>query len=247
MGTAADVYLAGSATSCRGVAPSTLELVGVLLSDHVGRASSCSWRGPRWGATAAAFTAAWLAVPPDFVLWWAQESRPHYHLTLVLGVLSLLLARRVPGASRRQRREGFVLRARDRARLLDESARDRLLPARPPVPRRGSLSPSQHPGSDPAARRLRPRRLPSPLARHSRGARAHRSRHRACRASSRTSPASARRGRSSPGRPRRPAGLELAAPGGSADGALSRTGECRDLEGRASSHRGASISRRSAS
>jgi hypothetical protein len=97
MGTAADVYLAGVFYAVLGVAPVTLELVGVLLS--------IAWGGlvarlavEAWGVRAAAFTALWLAVPPDLVLWWAQESRPHYHLTLVLGVLALLLARRVPGA-----------------------------------------------------------------------------------------------------------------------------------------------------
>ena len=98
MGTAADVYLAAVGYVLLGVAPSTLELVGVLLSiASIGLVVYLAWSAS--SAPAAAFTATWLAVPPDFVLWWAQESRPHYHLTLVLGVLSLLLARRVPGAS----------------------------------------------------------------------------------------------------------------------------------------------------
>ncbi len=98
MGTAADVYLAAIGYVLLGVSPATLELVGVLLSiAWIGLVVYLAWSA--WGGTAAAFTAAWLAVPPDFVLWWAQESRPHYHLTLVLGVLSLILARRVPGAS----------------------------------------------------------------------------------------------------------------------------------------------------
>jgi hypothetical protein len=98
MGTAADVYLAGVGYVLLGVSPGTLELVGVVLSIvWVGLVVYLAWSA--WGATAAAFTAAWLAVPPDFVLWWAQESRPVYHLTLVVGVLSLILARRVPGAS----------------------------------------------------------------------------------------------------------------------------------------------------
>jgi hypothetical protein len=98
MGTAADVYLAGLGYVLLGVSPRTLELVGVLLSiTWIGLVVYLTWSA--WGARAAAFAAAWLAVPPDFVLWWAQESRPHYHLTLVLGVLSLVLARRVPGAA----------------------------------------------------------------------------------------------------------------------------------------------------
>lgn len=98
MGTAGDVYLAAVGYVLLGVSPGTLELVGVLLSiGWVGLVVYLAWSA--FGATAAAFTAAWLAVPPDFVLWWAQESRPHYHLTLVLGVLSLVLARRVPDAS----------------------------------------------------------------------------------------------------------------------------------------------------
>ncbi len=98
MGTAADVYLAAVGYVLLGVSPGTLELVGVLLSiAWVGLVVYLAWSA--FGAVAAAFTAAWLAVPPDFVLWWAQESRSHYHLTLVLGVLSLLLARRVPGAA----------------------------------------------------------------------------------------------------------------------------------------------------
>ena len=98
MGTAADVYLAGVAYALLGVAPATLELVSHLLSiAWVGLVMRLTWEV--WGLRAAGFAALWLSVPPDFVLWWAQEARLHYHLALVLGVLALLLARRVPGAS----------------------------------------------------------------------------------------------------------------------------------------------------
>lgn len=98
MGAAGDAYLAGLAYIVLGVAPVTLELVGVLLSiAWVALVVRLVWEA--WGSRAAAYSALWLAVPPDFVLWWAQEARPHYHLPLVLGVLGLLLARRVPGSS----------------------------------------------------------------------------------------------------------------------------------------------------
>ena len=98
MGAAGDAYLAGLAYIVLGVAPVTLELVGVLLSiAWVALVVRLVWEA--WGSRAAAYTALWLAVPPDFVLWWAQEARPHYHLPLVLGVLALLLARRVPGSA----------------------------------------------------------------------------------------------------------------------------------------------------
>jgi hypothetical protein len=98
MGAAGDAYLAGLAYIVLGVAPVTLELVGVLLSiAWAALVVRLVWEA--WGSRAAAYAALWLAVPPDFVLWWAQEARPHYHLPLVLGVLGLLLARRVPGSS----------------------------------------------------------------------------------------------------------------------------------------------------
>ena len=98
MGAAGDAYLAGLAYIVLGVAPVTLELVGVLLSiAWVALVVRLVWEA--WGSRAAAYTALWLAVPPDLVLWWAQEARPHYHLPLVLGVLELLVARRVPGSS----------------------------------------------------------------------------------------------------------------------------------------------------
>jgi hypothetical protein len=98
MGTAADVYLAGVAYALLGIAPSTLELVSLLLSiAWVGLVVRLTWEV--WGDRAAGFAALWFAVPPDFALWWAQEARLPYHLALVLGALALLLARRIPGAA----------------------------------------------------------------------------------------------------------------------------------------------------
>lgn len=98
MGAAADVYLAGVAYALLGVAPSTLELVSLLLSiAWVGLVVRLTWEV--WGRHAAGFAALWFAVPPDFALWWAQEARLPYHLALVLGILALLLARRIPGAA----------------------------------------------------------------------------------------------------------------------------------------------------
>ena len=63
MGAAGDAYLAGLAYIVLGVAPVTLELVGVLLSiAWVALVVRLVWEA--WGSRAAAYSALWLAVPP---------------------------------------------------------------------------------------------------------------------------------------------------------------------------------------
>ncbi len=98
MGAAGDAYLTGLAYFVLGVAPATLELVALLLA-VAWTALVVRFVWEAWGARAAGFAALWLAIPPELVLWWSQEARPHYQLPLVLGVLELLVARRVPGSS----------------------------------------------------------------------------------------------------------------------------------------------------
>jgi F5/8 type C domain len=64
-----------------------------------------AWQG--FGRRAATFTAALLALPPDFLLSWSVEARTHYQLSVALGTLALLLALRVPAGSRRSALVGF--------------------------------------------------------------------------------------------------------------------------------------------
>ena len=92
-----------------------------------------SGRGPRCSRRAL------LAMPPDFLLFWAHEARKHYPLTLLLG--NPRAPPRAAGA-RRARRAGLAPvrapRRRPRARLLDQLPLARLLPGRrgpAPAPR----------------------------------------------------------------------------------------------------------------
>ncbi len=96
---ALDGYLAAPLYLALGVSARTLELLPVLLALlWLGLTVRLAWEA--FGAAAALLTAILLAVPPDFLLRWSHEARNHYPLTLVLGTLALLLARRVPTAGR---------------------------------------------------------------------------------------------------------------------------------------------------
>jgi hypothetical protein len=96
---ALDGYLTAVIFWLFGVSARTLELVPVLLGlATVGLTVRLAWDA--FGSRAALFTAALLAVPPDFLLFWSHEARNHYPLTLLLGTLALLLALRAPAAAR---------------------------------------------------------------------------------------------------------------------------------------------------
>ena len=82
-----------------------------------------------FGARAALFAAALLAVPPDFLLFWSHEARNHYPLTLLLGTLALLLALRAPAARGGRATLLFaLLGGMPGARVLDQLPLARLFP-----------------------------------------------------------------------------------------------------------------------
>ena len=94
---ALDGYLAAPLFWLLGPSARALELLPVLLAlATVGLTVRLAHDA--FGRRAALFTAALLAVPPDFLLFWAHEARNHYPLTLLLGTLALLLALRAPAA-----------------------------------------------------------------------------------------------------------------------------------------------------
>jgi hypothetical protein len=96
---ALDAYLAAPLYLVFGTSFVTLKLLPVLLSvAWACLAARLGWilAGPR----AAWWTAVLLAVPPDFLLYWAHQARTHYPLGLVLGTLALLLAHRAASAPR---------------------------------------------------------------------------------------------------------------------------------------------------
>ncbi len=94
---ALDGYLAAPLFWLLGVSARTVELVPVLLS-LVTLGLTVRLARDAFGLRAALFVAVGLAVPPDFLLFWAHEARNHYPLTLVLGTLALLFALRAPAA-----------------------------------------------------------------------------------------------------------------------------------------------------
>jgi len=96
---ALDGFLAAPVFWVLGVSARTLELVPVLLA-LVSVVLTLRLAHDAFGPRAALFTAILLALPPDFLLFWAHEARNHYPLTLVFGSLALLLALRAPAAPR---------------------------------------------------------------------------------------------------------------------------------------------------
>jgi hypothetical protein len=98
---ALDGYLAAPVFWILGASARTLELVPVLLA-LVTVGLTLRLAHDAFGSRAALFTAIFLAIPPDFLLFWSHEARNHYPLTLVFGSLALLLALRAPTARRRR-------------------------------------------------------------------------------------------------------------------------------------------------
>jgi hypothetical protein len=94
---ALDGYLAAPLFWLLGVSARTLELLPVLLA-LVTVALTLRLAHDAFGARATLFTAIFLALPPDFLVFWSHEARNHYPLTLLFGSLALLLALRAPAA-----------------------------------------------------------------------------------------------------------------------------------------------------
>jgi len=95
MGTLGDAYLAAPLYVLAGASARTVEAAGVL--------ASLGWlalvirlAGDVFGPRAAAFTALLLVVPPNYLLHWSHEGRPHYPLAMALGTLGCALALRAP-------------------------------------------------------------------------------------------------------------------------------------------------------
>ncbi len=95
MGALGDAYMTAPLYVLFGVSARTLELGGVL--------AGIAWlvlvvrlAHDAFGPRAALFTALVLALPPDYLLYWAHEGRPHYPLAMALGTLALQIALRLP-------------------------------------------------------------------------------------------------------------------------------------------------------
>src|SRR5262245_44516692 len=103
---ALDAYLAAPLYHTFGVSVRMLKVLPlVLVLAWMALTVWLAWEG--FGRRAATFTAALLALPPDFLLSWTVEARTHYQLSVVLGTLALLLALRVSVSPRRAAFVGF--------------------------------------------------------------------------------------------------------------------------------------------
>jgi hypothetical protein len=95
MGALGDAYLAAPLYVAFGVSARTLKLLAVVLAvAWIALVVRLAWEA--FGRRAAVFTALWLAIPPDYLMHWSHEARPHYLLSMTLGALALLLALRAP-------------------------------------------------------------------------------------------------------------------------------------------------------
>jgi hypothetical protein len=81
-------YLLGPAVLTLKLLPLALTLAWLVLTVRL------TWTA--FGPRAAAFAAALLAVPPDFLLSWSIETRTKYHVCVALGTLALLVALQSP-------------------------------------------------------------------------------------------------------------------------------------------------------
>jgi 4-amino-4-deoxy-L-arabinose transferase-like glycosyltransferase len=91
---ALDAYLTAPFLAVFGVSGRTLESVAVLASVlWAALTVRLAWEG--FGRRAALVAALLLALPPDYLLQWSHEARPHYQLAMALGTLALLLALRL--------------------------------------------------------------------------------------------------------------------------------------------------------
>src|SRR5262249_17422825 len=62
-----------------------------------------------FGPRAALFAALWLALPPDYLLYWSHEGRPVYLLSMAMGTFALMLALRAPAHPPRRAALDFAL------------------------------------------------------------------------------------------------------------------------------------------
>jgi hypothetical protein len=95
MGALGDAYMTAPLLALLGISARTLALCAVLIS--------IAWlvlvvrlAYDAFGARAAFFTALVLALPPNYLLYWTHQARPHYPLAMALGTLALHLALRQP-------------------------------------------------------------------------------------------------------------------------------------------------------
>ena len=103
---ALDAYLAAPLYLTLGVSVRVLKVLPlVLVLVWMALTVRLAWEG--FGRRAATFTAALLALPPDFLLSWSVEARTHYQMSVVLGTLALLLALRISASPRRGVLAGF--------------------------------------------------------------------------------------------------------------------------------------------
>ena len=103
---ALDAYLAAPLYLTLGVSVRVLKVLPlVLVLVWMALTVRLAWEG--FGRRAATFTAALLALPPDFLLSWSVEARTHYQMSVVLGTLALLLALRISASPRRAVLAGF--------------------------------------------------------------------------------------------------------------------------------------------
>jgi F5/8 type C domain-containing protein len=101
MGALGDAYMTAPAFFVLGASARSLELVAIALGvAWLGLVVRLAWEA--FGPRAALFTALLWALPPNYLVHWLHESRPHYLLALALGTLALLLAFRVPAAAPRR-------------------------------------------------------------------------------------------------------------------------------------------------
>lgn len=92
---ALDAYLAAPLYAILSVSAHTLKLLPILLSiAWLGLSVRLAWEA--FGPAAAWCAALAFAVPPDFLLYWSHQARPHYPLAMTLGALALCLAARAP-------------------------------------------------------------------------------------------------------------------------------------------------------
>lgn len=105
---ALDAYLSAPLYALFGTSAAVLELLPVLLS-LAWVVLTVALAAGAFGLVAARIAAILLAVPPDYLLRWAHEGRPHYGSLLPLGTLTLWLALRVPVARGRRALVGYGL------------------------------------------------------------------------------------------------------------------------------------------
>ena len=105
---ALDSYLSAPLYALFGTSAATLELLPVLIS-LAWLVLEIALTAEAFGLAAARFAAILLALPPDYLLHWAHEGRPHYGLLLPLGTLALWLALRVPAARFYRALAGYAL------------------------------------------------------------------------------------------------------------------------------------------